>query len=200
LVREDVTAALVRAASGELGPDRLLDDLVPLVYDELRAMARRQLARESDQLTLDTTALVHEAYLKLVDQTHAPWESRRYFFGAAARAMRQVLVDLARRRRSLKRGSGQRPVSFDREQLATSDFSLEELAVHILDLDEALGRLEAELPRPARVVECRYFAGLSVEETAMTLNVSERTVKGDWALARAWLRRTLTQPASFPAS
>lgn len=200
MAREDVTDALIRAASGERTSDRVLDDLVPLVYDELRAMARRQLAREGDPVTLDTTALVHEAYLKLIDQTRAPWESRRYFFGAAARAMRQVLVDLARRRRSLKRGSGERPVSLDREKLGAADPSLEEFAVHILDLDQALVRLESELPRPARVVECRYFAGLSVEETAMALNVSERTVKGDWALARAWLRRALTQPDSMSAS
>jgi RNA polymerase sigma factor (TIGR02999 family) len=192
VAHEEITAALAAAESGDISA-RALDDLVELVYQELRVMARRQLAREGAHVTLDTTALVHETYLKLVDQTRAPWQNRRYFFGAAARAMRQVLVDLARRRRSVKRGSGYRPISLDDVPGAKAAPSPDVFAAQVLDLDDALRRLEAELPRQARVVECRYFGGLSVEETAVALGVSERTVKGDWTLARAWLYRELSE-------
>jgi RNA polymerase sigma factor (TIGR02999 family) len=156
LERDAITAVL--AAAGEESSDarQVVDDLVPLVYDELRLMARRQLAREGERLTLDTTGLVHEAYLKLVDQTRAPLRSRGYFFGAAARAMRQVLVDAARRRRRLKRGGGQRPVTLEEGRVAVDDF-----AVHVLDLDEALERLESDFPRQARVVGRTFAARMS---------------------------------------
>lgn len=157
-----------------------LEELVPLVYDELRALARRQLAGEPVGHTLQTTALVHEAYLKLVDSSRVSERGRAYFFGAAARAMRQVLVDHARRRNALKRGgSAQGPEPMDS---ATAAF-----AGQLLDLDRALHELAERNPRHARVVECRYFGGLSVTETAAALGVSPRTVKYDWALARAWL-------------
>jgi RNA polymerase sigma factor (TIGR02999 family) len=161
-------------------------ELLPLVYDELRQMAHRQLAREGRRRTLNTTGLVHEAYLKLVDQSRAPVKSRGYFFGAVARAMRQVLVDAARRRGRLKRGAGEVPLDLDQFQVAVDDFAAE-----LRDVDEALERLATLFPRQARVVECRFFGGLSVEETAEALELAPRTVKRDWALARAWLYREL---------
>lgn len=176
--------ALLQAADGAAGdvPDRLL----PLVYEELRAMARRQLGRERPDHTLSATALVNEAWLRLAGQTHVTDRGRSYFFAAAARAMRQILVDHARRRRRLKRGGQRARVTLDEADLALDGF-----AADLLDLDEALHRLADSYPRQARVVECRFFAGLNVEETAAALEVSPRTVKGDWALARAWLYRAI---------
>ncbi|WP_412061280.1 ECF-type sigma factor [Rubrivirga sp. IMCC45206] len=162
------------------------DRLVPLVYEELRRMAHGQLARERRNATLDTTALVHEAYLKLVDQTRVPVRSRAYFFGAAARAMRQVLVDRARHRLRQKRGGRAVAVTLDEAHLAVDG-----LAADLLDLDAALDRLAALDPRAAHLVECRYFGGLSVEETADVLGVTTRTLRRDWATARAWLYRAL---------
>lgn len=181
-----MTALLAEAAGGN-EPERVaLDRLVPLVYDELRRMARGQLAREGRRITLDTTALVHEAYVKLVDAARAPLKSRAYFFGAAARAMRQVLVDAARRRARKKRGGGEVPVPLDETEVGVDAFAEE-----VLGLDGALSRLALEHPRPAQVIECRYFAGLSVEETAETLEMAARTVHRDQTFARAWLRREL---------
>lgn len=182
-VKHAITAVLSDA--GRDGRD-VFDDLLPLVYDELRQMARRHLARERHRRTLNTTGLVHEAYLKLVDEEQAPVRSRAYFFAAAARAMRQVLVDAARRRNRLKRGGGEAPLDLDDFQVAVDDFAAE-----LGDLDEALTRLAALFPRQARVVECRFFGGLSVEETAEALDLAPRTVKRDWSLARAWLFREL---------
>ena len=161
-------------------------DLLPLVYDELRQMARRQLAREYRQHTLNTTGLVHEAYLKLVDPASAPVKTRSYFFAAAARAMRQVLVDAARRRTRIKRGNGDVPLNLDDFEVSVDGFAAE-----LRDLDDALQRLTALFPRQARVVECRFFGGLSVEETAEALDLAPRTVKRDWSVARAWLYREL---------
>jgi RNA polymerase sigma-70 factor, ECF subfamily len=184
--RDAVTAALT--ADGRDGR-AVFDQLLPLVYDELRRVAHRHLARERRQRTLSTTGLVHEAYLKLVDQTQVPVKSRAYFFAAAARAMRQVLVDGARRRGRLKRGAGEAPLNLDDFQVSVDDFAAE-----LRDLDEALERLAALFPRQARVVECRFFAGLSVEETAEALDLAPRTVKRDWSLARAWLYRELRAP------
>jgi len=149
-------------------------------------MARRRLARERHRGTLSTTALLHEVYLKLVDETRVPMKSRAYFFGAAARAMRQVLVDAARRRRRLKRGAGEVPVELEESHLAVDG-----CAAEVLDLDDALRELVRVYPRQAQVVECLFFGGLSVEETAQGLDLSPRTVKRDWALARAWLFRRL---------
>jgi len=178
-----VTALL---ADRTADPRAVLDQLLPLVYDELRRMAHRQAARELGRLTLDTTGLVHEAYLKLVDETTVPLRNRRYFFGAAARAMRQVLIDAARRRKRIKRGGGQRPLPLDEARVEVDAYADE-----LIDLDTALTRLASEYPRPAQVVEYRFFAGLSVERTAELLDVSPRTVKRDWLLARAWLQREL---------
>ena len=180
--QQTITALLQAAVEDEYVMDRLL----PLVYDELRGMAHGHLLRERRSHTLNTTALVHEAYLKLVDQTRAPVRSQAYFFGAAARAMRQILVDHARRRGRQKRGGGQQPVTLEEQHLADGEFAAE-----VLDLDAALERLAEIEPRAARVVECRFFGGLSVEETAEVLGVSSRTVKRDWIMAKAWLYRTL---------
>jgi RNA polymerase sigma factor (TIGR02999 family) len=160
--------------------------LVALVYDDLRAIAHRQLRGERPDHTLSTTALIHEAYLKLADQTRVPARGRAYFFGAAAIAMRQILVDHARRRGRRKRGGGQRPVTLEEEHLVADDFAAE-----VLDLHEALDRLAAIDARSARVVECRFFGGLSNEETADALDISPRTVRRDWLTARAWLFRAL---------
>jgi RNA polymerase sigma factor (TIGR02999 family) len=177
--RDAVTELLL---SAEAGDEAVWEQLVPLVYDELRGLARAQLAREG-AATLDTTELVHEAYLRLVDRARLLGSGQAYFFGAAARAMRQVLVDHARRRRSRKRDRGQLTL-LPRSGADTPPYDL-------LELNLALERLAETWPRQARVVECCFFGGLSVEETAETLGVSPRTVKRDWALARAWLYREL---------
>ncbi|MBZ0114984.1 MAG: sigma-70 family RNA polymerase sigma factor [Thermoanaerobaculia bacterium] len=163
-----------------------LDALLPLVYDELRVMARRQLAGEWRQKPFQTTGLVHEAYLKLIDQSAVPLANRHYFFAAAARAMRQILVDAARRRNRTKRGGGHLPESLNEATLAVDGFAAE-----LIDLDSALDELARTLPRQAQVLECRYFGGLSVEETAGALSISPRSVKRDFALAQAWLSREL---------
>lgn len=188
--RDRTTALLEPTAEGD--PARL-DALLPLVYDELRALAHRQLAGEPAGHTLATTALVHEAYVRLVDDTRVTRKGRAYFFGAAAQAMRQVLVDHARRHTAQKRGGGARAISLNAASLA-----VDEIAGELLDLDRALVALAKRNPRPARVVECRFFGGLSVEETAEALDVSPRTVKYDWALARAWLHDALRGDATGP--
>jgi RNA polymerase sigma-70 factor, ECF subfamily len=182
-VQTRVTAILSSASAGD---PEALDRLVPLLYDELRAMAHRQLAAEHDDLTLQTTALVHEAYLKLAGNGRSTGRGRSYFFAAAARAMRQVLVDRARRRLAAKRGGGAGLVTLDEQDAAVDAYSVE-----LLELDEALGRLGRQSERQARVVEHRFFAGMSVQETAEALGVSQRTVEADWAVARAWLFREL---------
>jgi RNA polymerase sigma factor (TIGR02999 family) len=163
-----------------------LNQLIPLVYDELRAIAQRRLGDERQQESLQTTALVHEAYLKLADDTRVTQRGRAYFFASVSNAMRQVLVDRARRRLAVKRGEGAEQISLDDDHAAVDAYAAE-----IVDLEEALSRLAERSPRHARVVELRYFAGLSVEQTAEVLGVSARTVKSDWAMARAWLFREL---------
>jgi RNA polymerase sigma-70 factor (ECF subfamily) len=163
-----------------------LNRLVPLVYDELRAIAHRRLGDERRQDSLQTTALVNEVYLRLASDTEVAQRGRPYFFAAVSNAMRRVLVDRARRRLAAKRGEEPELVSLDDNQADVDVYAAE-----IVDLDEALCRLAERSPRHARVVELRYFTGLSVEETAEALAVSPRTVKSDWALARAWLFREL---------
>ncbi len=172
--------------------------LLPIVYDELRGIARRQLRRERGDLTLETTALVHEAYLRLVDDARVTSKGRSYFFAAAARAMRQVLVDHARRRNAQKRGTGLAPLTLSQAVDVAAD--TDRFATDMLELDRALEELSALNPRQARVVECRFFAGMSVESTAEALVVSERTVKNDWALARAWLHRRLAGGGVSPGA
>lgn len=180
--RVDVTQLLVAADQGEAGA---IDRLMPLIYDELRQIAHRHLYGSEAQ-TLHTTDLVHEAYVKLFDRASVPSDSRAHFFGAAARAMRQVIVDYARKRTALKRGGKQKPV--DLEQV---DIALDMQADEVLALNDALDRLASLDARWARIVECRFFGGLSVEETALVMDISERTVKRDWRKARAWLYREL---------
>ncbi len=170
------------------GDQSTLDRIVPLIYKELREIAHRQLGPYRDQQSLQTTDLVHETYIRLAGDSGVTKQGRAYFYGAAARAMRQILVDGARRKRSVKRGRGIRILDLDE---ADASASASEYADELLDLDEALAQLETLNSRQARVVECRYFGGLSVEETAAALEVSPRTVKSDWALARAWLYETL---------
>jgi len=181
-----VVSAPARIASllsfPESGGNESLDRLIPLLYEELKRVAHRQLRREAPGQTLRTTDLVHEAYLRLVDQAQVTRRGRAYFFAAAARAMRQVLIDRARRRCAAKRGGGQLDVDVDKAAIAVDEF-----ADGLVDLDAALEELARLSPRQARVVECRYFGGLSVEETAQALEISARTIKYDWALARAWL-------------
>jgi RNA polymerase sigma factor (TIGR02999 family) len=183
--RTDIAALLETA---EVRDADSLDRMVPLLYDELRAMAHRQLGREHGTRTLGTTALVHEAYLRLAGDTQVAGRGRAYFFAAASRAMRQVLVDRARRRNAEKRGGGA-----DLVTLGEVDASVDAFAVELLDLDEALRGLERHSPRQVKVVEHRFFGGMSVAETAEALGVSTRTVESDWAMARAWLFHTLWQ-------
>jgi RNA polymerase sigma factor (TIGR02999 family) len=184
--RDVVTMFLDRWQAGNLD-DSGLDQILPLVYDELRAMARRQLRAERSDHTLQPTALVHEAYLKLVDQDQVAWQNRQHFFSVAAMAMRRLLVDHARERGRLKRGGDQAKVTFTLSLPLASDDQVAE----IVAVDDLLATLAEFDPRAARVVECRYFAGLSVDETAAALELSPRTVKRSWQLARAWLRKEM---------
>lgn len=163
-----------------------VDRVVPLLYEELRSLAHRQLMRERADHTLRTTALVHEAYVKLVPAGEVTERGRAYFFAAAAHAMRQVLVEHARRRNAAKRGGGAAMVT-----LGEDDASVDAYAAELLDLDDALERLARRSPRQVKVVEYRFFAGMTVEETATALGVSHRTVESDWAMARAWLFHAL---------
>jgi RNA polymerase sigma-70 factor, ECF subfamily len=164
-----------------------LDAMIPLLYDELRRLARRELRRERSGHTLSTTALAHEAYIELSRITNIEWKSRAHFFGVCARVIRNVLVDHAVRRGAQKRGGGEALLPLDQ----AGDVGTQRPEQWI-DLDEALTRLAELNPRQARVVECRFFAGLSVEETAEALDVAPATVKRDWALARAWLNQSLS--------
>jgi RNA polymerase sigma factor (TIGR02999 family) len=179
----DITEHLLAAGAGTPGA---LERVFPVVYEELKLLAESVFRGERTEHTLQTTALVHEAYLRLVGRPDLEWQNRRHFFGIAAQAMRQILVDHARRRGARKRDGG-RPVALDEIAVAAPALSDE-----ILGVDEALARLEALSPRAARVVELRYFAGLSIEETAATLETSPATVKRDWLAARAWLHRELS--------
>jgi len=178
-----VTELLVAWAAGDEGS---LERLTPLVYDELRRLARRHLAPERGD-TLQPTALVHEAYLRLIDQRSVNWQNRAHFYAIAARLMRRILIDHARRRVAERRGGGAIHMTLD-EAVAVSMARSAEL----LALDEALGELATVDPRKSRVVELRFFGGLSVQETAEVLGVSEVTVMRDWRTARAWLHRGIT--------
>jgi RNA polymerase sigma factor (TIGR02999 family) len=181
--REDVTDLLIDWSKGD---QEALNQLMPLVYDELHRLASRYLRRERAGHTLQTTALVHEAYLKLVDQRNANWQNRVQFFSAAANVMRHVLVDYARRRKAFKRGGEYSRLSLDKAVISS-----DEKNVDLLDLNDALDSLAAMDPQQSRVVELRIFAGLTVEETAECLGISSRTVKREWSMAKAWLHRQL---------
>ena len=168
------------------GEEEALEELIPLVYDELRRLASRHLQSESQALTLQPTALVHEAYLRLVD-LKLEWESRVHFFGVAAGIMRRILVDMARSRRRRKRGGGQRPLSVSDLEVADRVSSIEDF----LAVETALSDLEGLDPRKARAVELRYFAGLGNDEIAALLEISRPTVERDLRWSRAWLARRL---------
>ncbi len=172
---------------GEGDPEALAA-LVPLVYKHLRAMAHNHLRHERADHTLNTTALVHEAYLKLIDQSRVQWQNRAQFYALAAQAMRRILLMYARSRNRQKRGGGQQPLPLDEALILPAA-----RAEVLIDLDEALTRLEALDERMVRVVECRYFGGLTIEETAEALNVSPATVKREWRAARAWLHEALRE-------
>jgi RNA polymerase sigma factor (TIGR02999 family) len=188
---EEIAAALAVLRRG--APEGGMEQLIPLVYAELRRVAHRQLAAEPPGHTLSTTALVHEAYLRLADQTRVEWANRAQFFALAARAMRRVLVDYARRRQAARRGGAHKPVLSleDAEAGESGALAVAARGDELLALDEALERLGAVDPRAARVVECRFFGGLTEAETAEALGVSLRTAAGDWLMAKGWLYRTL---------
>jgi RNA polymerase sigma factor (TIGR02999 family) len=168
------------------GDKAALDQLLPLVYTELRRMARRYMWQQPSDHTLQTTALIHEAYLRLVGQEGKRWESRAHFFGVAARAMRHILVDYARARHTGKRGGEKHVVSLEEAAIVSK-----ERASELLSLDDALEELARLSPRQSRVIELRYFGGLSVKETAEVLKISSDTVTRDWNQAKAWLYREL---------
>jgi len=165
------------------------DDLLPLVYDELHRQAARYLKRERVDHTLQTTALIHEAYLKLIDQRSVNWESRTHFFAIAARAMRRILVDYARTTHRKKRGGDDIKLPLDEVMLAAT----EDRSVDLIALDEALNKLAKRDQQQSRVVELRYFGGLTLEETAEALHISRATVASDWSMAKVWLYRELTR-------
>jgi len=180
--RSDATRALTAHSAGE---PRAAEELVPLIYDDLRALARRYMQRERTG-TIQPTALVHEAYLRMIDIERMDWNGKTHFFAMAAIQMRRILVERARAAGAQKRGG--RP---ERVTLSDEHASPAEIPLDFLDLDEALGRLEQSSPRQCRVSELRLFGGLTVSETAHVLGVSERTVKADWRVARAWLSTEL---------
>ena len=181
--RDDLTQLLHRWAHG----DRVaLDELIPLIYKELHKLAKRQMTRQEPNHTLQTTAIINEAYLRLAGSSDKDWKSREHFFGVAAKAMRHVLVDHARTRRAAKRGGEVRI-----EQLIDAADIGEARSAGMIALDDALTTLAGQYPRQAEVVELRYFGGLSVEETARTLKLSPETVARDWRFAKAFLRNEL---------
>jgi RNA polymerase sigma factor (TIGR02999 family) len=187
--RSDVTQLLVQASAGD---ENAVSSLFAVVYDELRRLAGAALRRERPDHTLQPTALVHEVYLRLADEPGAWWENRAHFLAIASKAMRRILVEHARGRNAQKRGSGKVPLSIDDvEPAAPANVEALDLVV----LDEALARLSALDPRQARIVELRFFGGLTVEETATVIGASPRTVKREWQMSRAWLKREMARLA-----
>jgi RNA polymerase sigma factor (TIGR02999 family) len=183
---EGVTRLLVEWQNGD---QKALDSLIPLVYQELRSIAGRYLSRESPSHTLQSTALVHEAYFKLIGQRRVRWQNRAHFFGIAAQMMRRILIDHARHQARDKRGGPAPKLSLD-DAMATADA---EADIDLLALDDALTALAQIDPRGAQIIELRFFSGLSLEETAEVVGVSAGTVKRDWSAARAWLYREMRQ-------
>jgi RNA polymerase sigma factor (TIGR02999 family) len=180
----DITGLLRRWRDGDA---HALDELTPLVYDELHRLAAPYMRRERADHTLQPTALVHEAFLRLTGVRRADFQNRVHFYGAAAQVMRRILVDHARRHRAAKRGRGDTVLELDEAMSVGIDLRLD-----LVHLDEVLQQLTAVAERPARVVELRYFGGLSIEETAAVLDIAPATVKRHWAFARAWLHRALS--------
>jgi len=184
MASDQVTQLLVQLGSGNRAA---VDELTPLVYKELKRIAGGQLRNERPGHTLQATALVHEAYLKLVDQRDVSWQNRAHFFGVAAQVMRRILMDYARGRIRDKRGGGLNRTTLDEALVVSAD-----RASDLVAIDEALSRLEALDARQAKIVELRFFGGLSVEETAEAMGISTPTVKREWAMAKAWLYRELS--------
>ena len=170
------------------GDREVVDKLIPVVYEELRRQAARYLRRERPGHTLQTTALIHEAYIRLIDQKNVRWQNRAHFFAIAAQLMRRILVDHARSRQAAKRGGSDIKLPLEEAMIAS-----EGREVDLVALDEALERLAAIDPQQSRVVELKFFSGMTVEETAEVLDVSPRTVKRDWNVAKAWLRREISK-------
>jgi len=181
---QNITELLVGYGRGD---KEALDQLMPVVYDELRRQAARYLRREQAGNTLQTTALIHEAYVRLVDQRNVQWQNRAHFFGIAAQMMRRILVDHARAKKRVKRGGSDVRVSLGDETVAVKGQDLDLIA-----LDEALERLAQIDEQQSRVVELRFFSGLTVEETAEVMGISKATVKRDWSMAKAWLHREIS--------
>ncbi|HEY7545248.1 MAG TPA: sigma-70 family RNA polymerase sigma factor [Blastocatellia bacterium] len=182
---DQITQKLIAWGRGDRAA---LDELIPAVYQELRRMADRYLRRERADHSLQPTALVHEAYLRLIDQRRVEWQNRAHFFGVAAQMMRRILVDHAKAAHRDKRGGGARKIPLDEIMNLT-----EEGSADLVALDEALKKLEEIDPRKSRVVELRYFGGLSVEETAEVLDISSKTVMRDWNMAKAWLYQQISR-------
>jgi RNA polymerase sigma factor (TIGR02999 family) len=185
---KDVTSLLIEWRGGNA---QAFDEMAPLVYEELRRLARTHLRRERPGHTLQCTALVHEAWLRMIGQQEVSWQNRSHFYGVAAQMIRRILVDHARARRTHKRGDDAPRISLDHAVAVRQNEDLDLVA-----LDDALNSLASIDPRQSRLVELRYFAGLSIEETAEVLEVSTATVKRDWLSARAWLRRELLRGES----
>ena len=181
---EEITRLLIDWGKGD---QAALERLMPLVYSELRRLAGNYLRRERAEHTLQPTALVNEAYLKLVDQRNARWQNRAHFFGIAAQLMRRILVDHARQRQAEKRGG----VDQQRLSITSAEALVKQPEIDLLALNEALDELGQMDPQQSRIVELKFFGGLSIEETAEVLSISHATVERDWKLARAWLRRQL---------
>lgn len=183
---EEITEALKAWSAGDRAA---AERFMPLIYDELRRQAHRYLNRERPNHTLQTTALVHEAYLRLIEQNSTDWQNRAHFFGLAAHMMRRILVNYAVNRNREKRGGKNEQVELDEATTIVSDSNV----IDLLALDGALTRLEKLDARQARVVELRYFSGLTVEQTAEVLEISPATVKREWSMAKAWLRAELSE-------
>jgi len=184
LSQQNITLLLEDCIRGKKGA---VDELLPQVYNELRKISSKYLRDEYKNHTLQTTELVHEAYIKLIGDQNISWQNRAHFFGIAAQSMRQILVDHARKRKSLKRGEGKSNISLD-EVFEISEKTDDQ----IIALDEALKRLETLEERSSKIVELRYFSGLTIEETAEVLNISPATAKRDWNFAKAWLYREIS--------
>jgi len=180
----EVTQLLVAWSNGD---SAARDALMPLVHEELRRLAHRYMRRERGNHTLQTSALVNEAYLRLIDQKDVHWQNRAHFFGIAARIMRRILVDYARKRGFAKRGGDLQPVALDEAMIVSP-----ERAAEVVALDDALNRLGELDQRKSQIIELRFFGGLSIDETAEVLGVSSGTVMRDWTFAKAWLRREIT--------
>ncbi len=184
---DESEASKILSRLGTSDPSEVAGQLLPLVYRELRSLAARYLRHERRGHTLDPTALVHEAFLKMVDQSRVDWQGKSHFYGVCAEAMRRILIDHARARRRIKRGQDWRRVAFDH---VTAELGL--IDHDLIDFRDAMKRLAELDARQARVVELRLFAGLNMEEIATVLSVSKRTVEGDWTHAKAWLRSALS--------